>query len=528
MTMFHKQRGFLLISATILIVVIVGMLGGLIAYFALTSSYSVLNQQRMNRAHYIAESGLRTSLYAMLKNDVDCNDLSAQPELDNVAFGNGKFDVTASEYFPNPPAVLTADISSAVTTIPVSNLTNYSPIGRVIIDNEAINYGATSTDAATCGGLPPCLTGAQRGTSGSTAQAHSVGTWVNQNLCYITSLGAIPDFTNPLTERQISEGVLIGFGGGFISGGATSSATILYWDGTEWVNADLAADVPKKALNDIVILTLFNSWAVGNKVSGPSNGANIIHWNGITWSPYVNTLPNEDLNAITCLEDNDCWAVGNGSTFLHYNGSTWTSIIASGLPNKTINDISCADTDDCFAVGNADAGTPLVVRWNGVDWTRMSMAGLPAESLNAIDCVTTNDCWASGTGGKFFHYNGSNWSLGTTSGVPGTATVNGLDCLTPTDCWAVGDQSGPSLFIRYQGGIWSRFTLDAAFPVKKFLDVSCADPNDCWASANSDNLARWNGITWALVVPNVSTPNIPLTSIAIIKTGFGRLKFWNE
>lgn len=540
MAKFSKQRGFLLISTTVLIVVIVGILGGLIAYFALTSSYSMLNQKRMNQAHYIAESGLRAAIYHLMaviqSENITCENITSSAALTDISFGGGQYTVTAIKYFPDSPSILTAGIDANVTTIPISSLTGYAPSGRIIIDNEAINYGGTSTAVDTCG-IAPCLTGAQRGVAPTTATSHSLGTWINQNQCYLTSRGAVPNFSSPLAERQISEGVLLGFGGGFIVGGSTSTETILGWNGLKWYQMGPYTGVPDKGLNGVFISTLFDAWAVGSKIPGSS--ANINYWNGTNWAqisaPLLPTPFNIDLKAVTCLLADDCWAVGENRTFLHYSDTGWQPIESSNLidlpSNKNINALSCIASKNCYAVGDSD-GTPLVANWNGSTWTRVPLTGFSNKNLNAINCTSDGNCWAAGANALFLRYNtGTGWSeVAPAANVPGTATINGLDCVTPTDCWAVGDQTGgSSLFVRYQGAgtLWTRFTLGVTFN-QKLYSVACADPNDCWASGAGHQLARWNGQTWVNVNPDTGVPSIPLTSISMIFAGHGRLSIWEE
>ena len=93
-----RERGFLLISAIILIV-IGGLLAATVAYIAIINSRSMGTQLDSAR---LLSCGIRpsTCLYEIFENDKACADLTGLAALTNVSLGDGQFNVTSTLIVP--------------------------------------------------------------------------------------------------------------------------------------------------------------------------------------------------------------------------------------------------------------------------------------------------------------------------------------------------------------------------------------------------------------------------------------------
>jgi hypothetical protein len=286
-------------------------------------------------------------------------------------------------------------------------------------------------------------------------------------------------------------------------------------------------------------------WAVGGTASEGTTQALIEQWNGSAWT--VDTVPDENngsthqynaLTGISCTSATDCWAVGSfddstlGNSeplWEYWDGSTWT---ASTFPvgvasNYFLNAVSCVDETHCMAVGSKTTGTTTTVwfqQWNGTTWT--TDPSTDVGELDGVSCVDATHCWAVGT--KFGSpgqtliesWNGTTWTS-TASPSPGTSDNNlqGVSCVSTTWCWAVGtanDTIDQNLFEHWDGVSWTvpadTTASDNNSPSahNNFLNgVTCQSTTFCWAVGADGGLDRtlidtWDGSSWTLV-PN--TPN---------------------
>src|SRR3989338_2918180 len=524
------QQGFLLISAVIIIVV-VGLLAATVSYVVITNSRSMANQLDAMRAYYIAESGLERAIYARQLEYVACNAVKGHPLLTNIPFGAGVFTATATSFVPSTRATLTSNISNSATTIPVSTLTGFASMGRVIIDNESIDYSSTSQSAAVCG-VAPCLTNVRRARADTTAAAHTVGATLMQNICQVTVTGDVPNATTPIAERQVSESMTFGFGGAWIVGDTSNVETIFGWNGSIWnqmPDANGYPGVSNVRLNDVVINSLTDGWAVGNREDG--HGL-IIHWDGANWADFPALgVPNENLNAVTCVNGSDCWAVGDSATFVHYTNGSWSPVSVNGVL-APINDISCVNSNDCWAVGNKEDGRSLLMRWNGANWSRDIISILPNRDLEAVACVNSNNftkCFAVGQGKTFLYYNGIIWLQQITSADIPNTTYNGVSCSSFDDCWAVGGQQGRSTLVHWNGTSWVNDESIVDSNLKQALyDISCLKTDACWAVGNVRTFARWNGVRWTKVDPALGAPSVNLYGVSFTINAFGKLRMLTD
>jgi hypothetical protein len=89
-------------------------------------------------------------------------------------------------------------------------------------------------------------------------------------------------------------------------------------------------------------------------------------------------------------------------------------------------------SDDIWAVG--DAGT--IVHWNGSEWSPSTYSGVVTTSyLNQVWGSGANDVWAVGSGGTIIHWNGSSWSASPSGMITALSGVWGS---SSKDVWVAG------------------------------------------------------------------------------------------
>lgn len=355
-------------------------------------------------------------------------------------------------------AVLTtaSAIASNATTLTVASTAIYPESGRIMLDDELIDY--TDTTATT-------FTGLTRGVAGTTAAAHVAGTEVGQYQCNANSIGGVPSVASPNAERTVNQAVSLqdGWAVGQASGG---QYVMIEWNkpaGHAWTNRSFTSAANANLLA-VTMTSYADGWAVG-----AANGGNptILHWDGSRWTRVLPAVAvNAGLNNISCISTPDCWAVGinvGGNTLIErWNGATWARVTPTVAVNVALNSVSCVSTSDCWAVGANNAGNPLIERWNGATWARVTPTVAVNAALNSVTCNSTSDCWAVGNvqGGNDFieHWNGANWSRN--ASAPATPqNLFDVDCMAANDCWAVG---AAGHIIHYDGTSWTTFTTPTA------------------------------------------------------------------
>lgn len=237
------------------------------------------------------------------------------------------------------------------------------------------------------------------------------------------------------------------------------NGTIVRWNGSAWTTSGFTNDAPgNRDLRGVHCTSSTLCWAVGQ------NGT-IVRWNGTLWtdSGVTSNAPNNrDLFAVHCLSSTPCWAVGERDsgvgTIVRLTGTTWsTSGFTNNTPNAHLRGVSCVSANDCWGVGSVTGGTEVIVRWNGTGWANTpAYSGVPNVQLNAVQCQSANSCWAVGNTsnnrGTIVRWNGSIWTnAGITNNSP-DENLYAIHCRSATDCWATGD-SGTSA--RLSGSSWS-------------------------------------------------------------------------
>ena len=259
-------------------------------------------------------------------------------------------------------------------------------------------------------------------------------------------------------------------------------------------------------------------------------------------SPQV---ANSFLSGITCVNADDCWAVGFVGSILdstalveQYNGTSWSVVGSPAVSGGAyLAQVSCVGVDDCWAVGLSGGAldpSALIEQYHGTSWSVVSTAPAPGRApyseFAAVTCLSADDCWAVGnyadsndtTYTLTEQYTGSAWDLVSSLSVVGSpySVLNGVACASASECWAVGystDNSGnsTSLTEEYTGSSWSIATNPgpAGSAQSGLFGVTCVSTSDCWAVGQyADSSGYWftltqqyGGSSWS----TVASPNPP-------------------
>lgn len=520
---FHKQQGFLLIAAIIL-VAIFGLVAVIISRVITDELQASSEQVAASEAFEIANAGLQVGLYAVtaanISHRVACTSLSTS--YSNVNFGSGQYSLTGTQYKPTAAITLTNSVTSSSTVLPVNSLSGLAPYGQVMVDQELILYRGTSNNSAVCG-TAPCLIDLKRGNNGSTATSHNAGAAVGQDQCLITATAGVPNLANPTAKRTLTSNAMHLEEGWAVGDTSAGGEVIGYWNGSSWTRQAESSVIPNKKLNSLSAISYADIWAVG-----ASADMTYIHYNGSAWAQgNVQTIggtavPNVHYNDVYCAASNDCWAVGekHGSdvSIAHWDGTIWTK--SSAFPpslNVTLKSVTCASANDCWTVGSSKT----FLHWDGTAWSAGNVESsgsyaVPSVTLYGVTCTASNNCWAVGASGNFIHWNGTIWQKNLTPSLP-TATVYGIDCTSSNNCWAVGQNSTYAFLAYWDGSVWQREASGNLVNVSNvdYYGVQCSSSNSCWASGNSGQLIHYNGTTWDGGISN-DLPSTPINDVVII------------
>jgi hypothetical protein len=297
-------------------------------------------------------------------------------------------------------------------------------------------------------------------------------------------------------------------------------------------------DGVQNELHGVTCVDENDCWAVGviwsgiNSDNSPIKQTLVEHYNGSAWSIFPSSNTNSDtenyLSAVSCVSANDCWAAGyyidgeySQALFEHYDGTTWTIVAGqNGAPDTdtVLWGLTCIESNDCWAVGGAQG---LTEHYDGTSWSIVTSA-VPTSpngqsssyEFNGVTCADHNDCWASGwnhgndiTLTLIEHYDGTSWSVvnhPTPPPVDGRfMDLVGLTCVRSTNCWAVGwDQSTGAIIEQYNGNGWSMVN-DPTGQFDVLKGIACSASDDCWAIGGYGSeltlAEHWDGNSWSIV-----------------------------
>jgi hypothetical protein len=148
------------------------------------------------------------------------------------------------------------------------------------------------------------------------------------------------------------------------------------------------------------------------------------HWDGSTWSvvPSVTTpAPGGGyLSSVDCVSAAFCWASGattgsagaaDSTLMERWNGTSWAAVPTpdpAGQARDILSSVTCVDDDDCWAVGISGAkgqgGDGVQFRpqafiqgWDGSTWSFQPSPSVTASSLlGSVSCVRGAMCFSVG------------------------------------------------------------------------------------------------------------------------------------
>lgn len=486
------QRGFLLIVAVVLIV-IVGLLAAVITVLTTGNVLTSASHANSAKALFVAESGLERAILGY-KTGTFCTSLSTLTP--PSAVGEGDFSITGA--FNIASVALGANITTTDSVITVGSTAGFASHGRIRIENEDIDYAAITATT---------FTGARRGVAGSTAAAHNTGAAVNvaQDECVIRSTGIV---TAGNARRAVEKG-LQNPGAMMVYAQAAGNNIPFFrrWDGTRWGPQRQAT--PLTVGTTIQYLLLKFARTRNEAILGTMDNAGRIQvqvWNGVSWG------------AVTTL-----------------------ATVGAGNDNYRGFDIEYETAGDRAIVvyNNANNRNPAYRIWNGTAWSAAvalntelgfvyPTAGAPVWIELAPNPLANSNEMALITLDNNHDVYGARWTGTAWSGMAVAATWdnsaanNCPGAINPCKVIDVAYEqlSGRAMFIwgdnangmqRYR--IWTGAALTAIAP----LDLNpVAGPNGeaNWvrlvARPNSNELlcgvqdenrdlftARWNGAAWS-------------------------------
>jgi hypothetical protein len=209
-------------------------------------------------------------------------------------------------------------------------------------------------------------------------------------------------------------------------------------------------------------------------------GTGAFVFNGTTWTAATPSPDASSLNAVSCVSDAYCMALGQTNSSIIttvFNGSAWG-------PPSTLDDasvvnpesVSCSSTSFCAAVGVGTGNQPdsVAYTYSGGAWSSASVLGYSIQ-LVSVSCPADGSCLAIGSG-EAYQYQGNGWSNGSSTGLD----FGSVACSSSGNCLAVGDGTGGEsggYFNAFENGSWSSAQMIGLEEDPK--SVSCVTSSWC-------------------------------------------------
>lgn len=504
---WKNQQGYLTLI-TVVLIVIIGFIAATLAYIIYGSAFGSLNLQQATQALYLAESGLEDATHTLLANTLAQRGTCTGLSLTNNSIGNGAYSVTSTgPFYVSSPTTLTSAIASNAISIAVASTANYQTSGRIMIDQEIMNYAGKDATH---------FLFVQRGMDNTLASSHASTTPVGQYQCQLTSTGGLPGltFTSGAAggKRILKEAIQLQEGwvaGSKLTGPAWNVA---HWNTPtekQWTQQTIAIASPQN-LTAVSIVSNVDAWVVGDKASA-------LRFNGSSWSLINTGLPGGDnLTSVSAISSQEVWSCSDQGKIYKWTPSTnWTT---SASPGNKPNGISMIDTN---GNGTADAGWLVATkktafRYNGATWASAN-TGITVD-LNGVSTLSATDAWAVGPA-AIFQWNGSTWS----SSSPTAATLNSISMIKSGNLdvgWTVGTSSTALYF---DGTSWTLKNTGLAGSLT-LNSVKTVSPTEAWTVTSTGVIYEWNGSTWT----QVTTLAAGLNGIDILHPNKQPFSAWSE
>ncbi|MBI5041490.1 MAG: hypothetical protein HZB57_09950 [Gammaproteobacteria bacterium] len=300
-TSLGKQRGAGTLMATVFLLLIIALLGGIGLRMAGTDINDTAVQNDSVEALFLAESGLERALQKLAAGTV-CG--AAVTDVAAQTLGRGTFQITS--------AAINAGLCR-VQVLGSVGLAGTTPATRLIeADLSLGGCRGWAVGSASGGEVLLCWNGTSWSRSGP--------------------YPAIPDTTLRGVTCPASNDC-------WAVGSRSGGGLIAHWDGTTWSRVPTGS-LPNENLYGVHCYDSNNCWAVGNNRA-------FVRWDGVSWSigTYAPGFPNTRMNAVSCAAALDCWAVGDdtgGEVIAHWTGGSWSRVATSiAIPNAVLRSVGC-------------------------------------------------------------------------------------------------------------------------------------------------------------------------------------------
>lgn len=265
-------------------------------------------------------------------------------------------------------------------------------------------------------------------------------------------------------------------------------------------------------LNDVVVLTATNAWAVGRSGSVTSPKTVVEHWNGSAWRRVSVSPAAGWLNGVAATSARDVWAVGfsgGRALILHFNGSVWRRVAspAVGSARALLAGVTAISPRNAWAVGGA-GNKSLIEHWNGSRWRRVLSPSPQRQSfLTGVSAASAGDVWAVGGLSKtlILHWNGTRWGR-VPSPSPGTgAMLEDVTAISASDAWATGSYGRGALVLHWDGTSWRRARSPAVRSGAGLTGISGTSPRSLWAVGATGGFPPFAAIGGGSAMPGSGT-----------------------
>jgi hypothetical protein len=211
---------------------------------------------------------------------------------------------------------------------------------------------------------------------------------------------------------------------GYENGGATALAVTL--DGSRWTQSlgGQGQLLFRGSLQKVVAVphqdAAYAVLAYGS--------ANLLYWNGSTWSAVRDALPTGGVLAVSASSPSDVWAVGgetNSYGIVHglverFDGSRWIDLKAPARLTL-LTEVDARTVDDVWVTGLTQSGSMFrayAAHWNGTKWepAALPMKNSPTAVYGGLYAESASSAWigaaefqSGSSRSSLWHWDGRNW-----------------------------------------------------------------------------------------------------------------------
>ncbi|MDX2345589.1 MAG: hypothetical protein QNK11_01750 [Legionella sp.] len=530
-----QQKGFLLITAVIMIVVF-AVLSTVIVATVLRTTEMTLYPKEIPAADALAESGLDQARKNITQTNLStrqtCTGLASTITLATGNSISGPGTNTTNNPRHAYATLQTAIVSNTTPSImTVNNSSVFAPSGWVLIGREMFQYDRIASSTT--------LGGVSRAQDGTEASTHVAGSVVSQYQCSIAGIGHAPAI-NPRGIREYQQGmnqpILFSVG---------EKGRLMRWNGPVnelvWASENSGTN---KDLYGVSALNYHSAWAVGKK---DKKDFMLSRLQGNSWSSVLVRLgSSSDLYSVDAVSENEAWAVGQRKgkdiAILRWvrdasnSNNNWCRVPCSGITltdsdvednQKSIYAVKTLDLNGNgfanmgFAAGGANKDG-VIWYYSGTGWSPIDKAPLKYTLPSQVGQLVGVDITRNGNNAPKEAFFVGRTSSGKSKGkllrlqiINGKDTWNSVDLKeelaavsivdTNGDGWAdfgcaVGEKGS---IVTFDGNM--NTTVSTMSGKKDLKAVVTLSASDIWVSGKSGVRFHYDGSNWVSLTANVNT-----------------------